>query len=75
MIARIVHITLVILYYCVVISVSEITHLMAIIYIVYPENAPVEPTEKQQGRNFIDAPLRCPYHEGKDRHGNCREIY
>lgn len=75
MVARIVHITLVILYLCVVISLSEITHLMAIIYMVYPENASVEPTEKHLGRNFIDAPLLCPYNEGRDRHGNCREIY
>jgi len=75
MVARIVHVTLVILYLCVVISVSDITHLMTIIYTVYPENASVEPTEKHRGRNFIDAPLRCPYDEGRDRQGNCREIY
>jgi len=75
MIAHIVHITLVILYLCEVNSVSDITHLMAIIYIVYPENAYEEPTEKHRGRNFIDAPLRCPYDERKDRQGNCREIF
>ena len=75
MVARIVHIVLIILYYCVVIGVSDITHLITIIYIVYPENASVEPTEKHRGRNFIDAPLRCPYGERRDRQGNCREIY
>lgn len=75
MVARIVHITLVILYYCVAIGVSDIMHLMAIIYIVYPENVSVEPTEKLRGRNFIDAPLRCAHHERRDRQGHCREIY
>jgi hypothetical protein len=74
MVARIVHVTLLILYLCAVISVSDITHLMAVTY-VYPENAYVEPTVKLRGRNFIDAPLRCPYGEGRDRQGKCRKIY
>ena len=75
MVARIVHVALVILYYCVAISISDITYLMAITYIVYPENVSVEPTNKNRGRNFIEAPVRCQYDEGRDRQGNCRKIH
>jgi hypothetical protein len=75
MVARIVHVTLVILYYCVLIGVTDIAHLMAVTYIVHQENISVEPTDKLRGRNFIDAPLRCPHDEGRDRQRNCREIY
>jgi hypothetical protein len=60
MVACIVHLTLVLLYFCVVIIVYDNADLMAITYILYPENASTEHTDKNEGRNFINAPLRSP---------------
>jgi hypothetical protein len=74
-IARVVCLVLVFLYLAIVgkCCICETTDVKAIMNILCPQNISTESTS--HGRNFIDAPARCPPGERQDPHGNCKEIY
>lgn len=55
--------------------ICDVKDMAAIMSILCPENVRTESVNSNSGRNFIQAPGRCPSGERRDPRGRCKELY